>query len=85
MITKPPAPSIARRASLQAIAGAFAALIVPRAASAEGTPFDRWIETFRIKATARGVTDETYTRVMRGLLPDTTGLEAIRNQPEFNQ
>ena len=27
----------------------------------------------------------TYTRVMSGIEPDTTGLEAIRDQPEFNE
>ena len=40
---------------------------------------------FRSKAIARGVTVDTYTHVMEGLRPDTTGLEAIRNQPEFTQ
>ena len=60
-------------------------MIVPRAASAAAVPFDRWIDAFRAKAVAHGITDETYTRVMRGMKPDTTGLEAIRNQPEFNQ
>ncbi len=40
---------------------------------------------FAAKAVARGITEATYTRVMRGLHPDTTGLEAIRNQPEFSQ
>jgi membrane-bound lytic murein transglycosylase B len=40
---------------------------------------------FRSKAIARGVTADTYTHVMEGLRPDTTGLEAIRNQPEFTQ
>jgi lytic murein transglycosylase len=34
---------------------------------------------------AHGVTADTYTRVMRGVSPDTTGLSAIRNQAEFNQ
>jgi peptidoglycan lytic transglycosylase B len=34
---------------------------------------------------ARGISEDTYARVMRDLRPDTTGLEAIRNQPEFNQ
>ncbi|HYA04405.1 MAG TPA: lytic murein transglycosylase [Xanthobacteraceae bacterium] len=40
---------------------------------------------FRGKATAHGVTEETYTGVMSALRPDTTGLEAIRNQAEFTQ
>ena len=83
--TKLPAPNLARRASLKAIAGGFASLIAPSGASAEGTAFDQWIATFRTKAIAHGITEETYTRVMLGMRPDTAGLEAIRNQPEFNQ
>jgi membrane-bound lytic murein transglycosylase B len=82
---RPSAPNLARRTSLKAIAGAFAGLIVPKKAGAESTSFDQWISAFRTKAVARGITEETYTRVMRGLRPDTTGLEAINNQPEFNQ
>jgi membrane-bound lytic murein transglycosylase B len=34
---------------------------------------------------AHGITEETYARVMGGLRPDTTGLEAIRAQPEFTE
>ena len=41
-------------------------------------PFDRWSVTCRTKAGARGITAETYTRIMRGVEPDTTGLEARR-------
>jgi lytic murein transglycosylase len=68
-----------------AIAGAFASLIVPKSANAHGTPmpFEEWIEAFRTKAMAHGITAETYTRVMHGLRPDATGLEAIRDQAEF--
>jgi membrane-bound lytic murein transglycosylase B len=33
----------------------------------------------------RGITAETYARAMNGLRPDTTGLDAIHNQAEFNQ
>jgi membrane-bound lytic murein transglycosylase B len=57
---------------------------VPRGAGAAGPSFDQWIATFRAKALAHGITDETYTRVTTGLQPDTTGLEAIHNQPEFS-
>jgi membrane-bound lytic murein transglycosylase B len=49
------------------------------------TGFDQWIAAFRSQAIARGIADDTYTRVMEGLRPDTTGLDAIRNQPEFTQ
>jgi membrane-bound lytic murein transglycosylase B len=47
--------------------------------------FDQWIAAFEAKALARGITPQTYARVMTGLKPDTTGLDAIRNQPEFNE
>ena len=78
--------SLARRASLKAIAGAFAGLLLPGAADAAGTAnsFEQWIAAFRERAIARGITPETYARVMSGLKPDTTGLEAIRHQAEFS-
>ena len=85
MSIKLSAPNHAKRALLKAIAGAFASLIVARGANAAGTPFDQWIVAFRAKAISRGITDDTYTRVMRGVQPDTTGLSTIRNQAEFNQ
>ena len=47
--------------------------------------FDQWIAAFEAKALAHGITPETYARVMTGLTPDTTGLDAIRSQPEFNE
>ncbi len=73
-----------RRASLKAIAGATATLLLQRDVRAAAVPFDQWIAAFRAKALAHGITEETYARVMRGFEPDTTGLEAIRNQPEFS-
>ena len=54
-------------------------------AAAARMPFDQWIAAFRAKALAHGITAETYARVMSGVKPDTTGLEAIHNQPEFNE
>lgn len=78
------APDPTRRATLTAIAGALAGLALPRAADA-AVSFDDWIASFRAKALARGISEETYARAMDGLAPDTTGLDAIRNQPEFNE
>jgi membrane-bound lytic murein transglycosylase B len=67
-------------------AGALAALILPRPAGAkEQATFEQWIGAFQAKALARGITAETYARVMSGLKPDTTGLTAINEQPEFNE
>jgi membrane-bound lytic murein transglycosylase B len=48
-------------------------------------PFEQWIAAFRDKALAHGITPETYARVMNAAKPDTAGLEAIHNQPEFNE
>jgi membrane-bound lytic murein transglycosylase B len=60
--------------------------MLPKSAGAEAarTSFEQWIAAFRDKAIAHGITSETYARVMGAVKPDTTGLEAIRNQPEFN-
>jgi membrane-bound lytic murein transglycosylase B len=83
----PSAADLGRRASLKALAGAVAGLILPRDASAKATrlAFDQWIGAFRATALAHGISAETYARVMTGLHPDTTGLEAIGSQPEFNE
>jgi membrane-bound lytic murein transglycosylase B len=67
-------------------AGALAALVRPWPAGAkEQANFDQWIAAFQAKALARGITTETYARVMSGVKPDTTGLAAINEQPEFNE
>jgi membrane-bound lytic murein transglycosylase B len=79
-----PAPRLARRPLLKAIAGAFVALTLPKRADADTAAFTQWIAAFRAKAIARGITAETYAQVMNDLTPDTTGLDAIRNQPEFS-
>ncbi len=86
MSTKISAPNSVRRALLKAIAGVSASLLVQKAASAAAAvPFEAWVEAFRPKALAHGITAETYTRVMRGIHPDTAGLDAIGSQPEFNE
>jgi len=47
--------------------------------------FPEWREALRPRALARGVSDATYTSVMRDVKPDTAVLELVRNQPEFNE
>jgi membrane-bound lytic murein transglycosylase B len=84
---------LTRRACLATLAGA-AGLIVPFLADARTRKaarptrkesFDEWVAAFRAKAEARGITEATYTRVMRDLKPDMTGVKAIGNQPEFHE
>jgi len=77
-------PDFTRRNLLGCVAGATAALSGLSTARAE-IGFEQWVVAFRSKAAARGISEETYTGAMRDLQPDMTGLNAIRNQPEFNQ
>ena len=64
---------------------AAAALMAPATAAPAAGDFAQWVARFRAKALARGISGETYDRAMDGLRPDTTGLAAIRTQPEFNE
>jgi membrane-bound lytic murein transglycosylase B len=74
---------LSRRAFFPVLTGA---VCLPFGAQAQGArPFPQWVESFRPRATARGISDETYTRVMGNLKPDTTVFAAINNQPEFKE
>ena len=78
---------IERRNLLKGALSGGASLVFSRSAFAQvaAQPFAQWIETFRARALAKGVSDATYSRVMGGLKPDTTVFTEIRSQPEFNQ
>src|ERR1043165_9857167 len=65
--------------------GASFALGTGACAQVAAQPFAQWVESFRARALAKGISDATYTRVMSGLKPDTTVFTEIRSQPEFNQ
>src|SRR5262249_46208129 len=79
----PPSHHLSRRALLAA-ACAAPLLLMARRAGAEAA-FEHWVDNFRPRALARGVSGATYDRVMRGLKPDTYGLSAIHNQDEFRE
>src|SRR5262249_32771483 len=72
-----------RRSSLRFRAAAAAAIGAP--AQAKAASFAQWVESFRSRARARGVTDATYTRVMGSLKPDTSVYALDRGQPEFTE
>ena len=76
-----------RRYLLKTALGGAAALAVgaPAFAQVAAQPFAQWVEAFRARARAKGISDATYSRVMGGLKPDTTVFTEIRSQPEFNQ
>ncbi len=77
-----------RRACLPMLAAALATSVTwgttARAQSGKRT-FDQWVAGFRARALARGISDETYTRVMAGIKPDTAVFELNRSQPEFSE
>src|SRR5215469_11649820 len=75
--------AIGRRRFLGAALGAAAAFVGPAGLSAAS--FSQWVEGFRSRARARGISDATYTRVMSGLKPDTSVYALDRSQPEFNE
>jgi membrane-bound lytic murein transglycosylase B len=76
-------PLLSRRAFFPVLTGALTLPLYAHAQSAR--PFPQWVESFRARATGRGVSDATYTRVMGNLKPDTSVFAAIRSQPEFNE
>jgi membrane-bound lytic murein transglycosylase B len=48
-------------------------------------PFDQWVNAFRAKAVARGVSEETYNRVMGAVKPDTGVYALVARQDEFTE
>jgi peptidoglycan lytic transglycosylase B len=64
---------------------AVAVIAVAVAAVAGGATFTEWIDAFRPRALARGVSAATYARVTTGLTPDASVFDAVRNQPEFSE
>jgi len=80
-----PGTSPSRRAVLLGALGAGAVLAFGGHALAKPAGFDRWVASFRARAVARGISGETYDRVMSAVTPDTTVFAAIRAQPEFTE
>jgi membrane-bound lytic murein transglycosylase B len=78
---------LSRRTSMQVLLAGMAALAAPTLAAAQANriPFPRWVDAFRPRALARGISETTYARVMGGLKPDTSVYKDIANQPEFNE
>lgn len=57
----------------------------PLRAQTVQSAFPAWVEAFRAKARARGVSDATYSRVMGPIKPDTSVYALDRAQPEFHE
>ena len=77
---------LSRRACLPMLAGSHGRHAAHRPGRrAASRAFEQWVEAFRARARARGISDATYTRVMSNLKPDTAVFELNRSQPEFNE
>jgi lytic murein transglycosylase len=80
------APAITRRAWLASAIGATASLALIGEALAKQSPaFAHWVAGFRARAIRRGVSEQTYDRVMSAVTPDTSVFEQFRAQPEFTE
>lgn len=78
--------AIPRRLLLQAAFGALASLAASGAlAQSSRLSFAQWVEAFRPRARARGISDATYTRVIGAVKPDTSVYALDRSQPEFSE
>jgi membrane-bound lytic murein transglycosylase B len=73
------------RRKLLISSAAVAALSSTALAQSAAQPFPQWVEAFRTKAAAKGISDATFNRVFSGLKPDQSVFREIRSQPEFNQ
>jgi membrane-bound lytic murein transglycosylase B len=75
--------AIGRRSFLKAALGA-ASLLACRSPAAAAS-FSQWVESFRPRALARGVSAATYNKVMGAVTPDTAVYALDRAQPEFTE
>jgi peptidoglycan lytic transglycosylase B len=75
-----------RRSLMTGALGTIVSLVLGEAGFAAQTPaFTRWVATFRPRALARGITEQTYDRVMGELTPDTSVFAELNAQPEFTE
>jgi len=74
-----------RRALVAGALGIAAAFAVGRANAAQSPAFAHWVAGFRPRALKRGISEQTYDRVMGAVTPDTSVFEQYRSQPEFTE
>jgi lytic murein transglycosylase len=78
--------AITRRFVLTAgLGGALALVAGSSSVRAAGSSFPAWVQTFRARALARGISAATYDRVMGAIKPDTSVYALDRAQPEFRE
>jgi peptidoglycan lytic transglycosylase B len=75
-----------RRAFLTSALGAAASIALGTRAFASQPPgFSNWVAEFRSRALARGISENTYAKVMNSLEPDMSVFAQFNAQPEFTE
>jgi len=79
--------AISRRGLLTTAIGAALSLAASGSLLAQtaATPFPAWVQSFRPRALAHGISAATYDRVMGAITPDTSVYALDRAQPEFRE
>lgn len=60
-------------------------LVAMAGTAVAATSFSAWLDGFRARATARGVSADTWARTMTDLAPDERALGDVRQQPEMTE
>ena len=82
----PPVPGLTRRAFVSGVLGSTAYVAFGERAFAVQTPaFAHWVAGFRPRALKRGISEQTYDRVMGAVTPDISVFAEYRSQPEFTE
>ena len=78
---------ISRRSLLAAGLGGLTALLPgsPVLAQRSKLSFENWVEQFRARAKARGISEAVYNSALKGIKPDTSVYAQDRSQPEFRE
>jgi lytic murein transglycosylase len=78
---------LSRRATISGALGATAALAFGATtfAAPSQPAFAQWVESFRPRAVRRGISEQTYNRVMGAITPDTSVYKENSAQPEFTE
>ncbi len=79
--------TLTRRALMSGALASTAALACGRPAGAAPSQptFASWVDSFRARAVQRGISEQTYNRVMNAITPDTSVYAENSAQPEFTE
>jgi len=84
--TAVPTYFVTRRTLMSGAVAIAASVSFDRRANAAQPPaFAHWVANFRARALKRGISEQTYDRVMGSVTPDASVLAEYRSQPEFTE